>query len=54
MTALLFSLMGAFAARLAGWLQARPRLVRGVNIGAGLAFVGAGLSVLMLKQRGAA
>lgn len=52
MTALVFALMGAFAARLAGWLQARPRVVRGLNTGAGLTFIAAGLSVLALKQRG--
>lgn len=52
MTALVFTLMGAFASRLAGWLQQRPRVVRGVNIGAGLTFIAAGLSVLALKQRG--
>lgn len=53
MTALIFTLMGAFASRLAGWLQARPRVVRGVNVGAGLTFIAAGLSVLSLKQRSA-
>lgn len=51
MTALIFTLMGAFASRLAGWLQARPKVVRGVNVGAGLTFIAAGLSVLSLKQR---
>ena len=53
MTALIFTLMGAFASRLTGWLQARPRLVQGVNVGAGLTFIAAGLSVLSLKQRSA-
>lgn len=53
MTALVFALMGGYAARLSGWLQTRPRLVRGVNIGAGLTFIAAGLSVLSLKQRSA-
>ncbi len=53
MTALIFTLMGAFASRLAGWLQARPKVVRGVNVGAGLTFIAAGLSVLSLKQRSA-
>lgn len=51
MTALIFTLMGGFAARLAGWLQQRPRAIRGVNIGAGLTFIAAGLSILTLKQR---
>jgi threonine/homoserine/homoserine lactone efflux protein len=53
MTAVIFTLMGGFASRLAGWLQARPKVVRGVNIGAGLTFIAAGLSVLSLKQRSA-
>ena len=51
LTAIIFTLMGGFASRLAGWLQARPRVVKGVNIGAGLTFIAAGLSVLSLKQR---
>jgi threonine/homoserine/homoserine lactone efflux protein len=50
MTAVVFALMGGFASRLAGWLQTRPRVVRGVNIGAGLTFIAAGLSILSLKQ----
>lgn len=51
LTTLIFTLLGAFAARLAGWLQMRPRVVRGANAGAGLTFIAAGLSVLSLKQR---
>ena len=51
LTTLIFTLLGAFAARLAGWLQVRPRVVRGANVGAGLTFIAAGLSVLSLKQR---
>lgn len=53
MTTVIFSLLGGFAARLAGWLQTHPRVVQGVNIGAGLTFIAAGLSVLSLKQRSA-
>jgi threonine/homoserine/homoserine lactone efflux protein len=53
MTAITFSLMGGSAARLTGWLRARPRAVRGANVGAGLTFIAAGLSVLSLKQRSA-
>jgi threonine/homoserine/homoserine lactone efflux protein len=45
--------MGGFASRLAGWLQMRPRVVKGLNVGAGLTFIAAGLSVLALKQRSA-
>jgi threonine/homoserine/homoserine lactone efflux protein len=53
MTTLIFTLMGGFASRLAGWLQTRPRVVKGLNVGAGLTFIAAGLSVLALKQRAA-
>lgn len=51
LTALVFTLLGCFAARLSVWLQRRPRVTTGLNIGAGLTFVAAGLSVLALKQR---
>lgn len=52
MTTVIFTVLGGFASRLAGWLQRRPRVVRGVNVGAGLTFIVAGLSVLSLRQRG--
>lgn len=51
LTAAGFALMGVFAARLSSWLRLRPRVVAGLNIGAGLTFVAAGLSVAALKQR---
>lgn len=51
LTAVGFSLMGVFAARLAAWLRARPRVVAGLNVGAGLTFVATGLSVAAMKQR---
>lgn len=53
MTTLLFALMGAFANRLAAWLQQRPRVTTGLNVGAGLVFIASGLSVLALKSRSA-
>ena len=53
MTTVIFALLGGSAARLTGWLQTRPSVVQGVNIGAGLTFIAAGLSVLSLKQRSA-
>jgi threonine/homoserine/homoserine lactone efflux protein len=46
-----FALMGVFAARLSAWLRQRPRVVAGLNIGAGVAFVASGLSVALLKQK---
>ncbi len=53
MTTAIFSLLGGSASSLAGWLQVRPKVVQGVNIGAGMTFIAAGLSVLSLKQRSA-
>lgn len=47
-----FALMGAFASGLAAWLRVRPRMVAGVNIGAGLAFLGSGLAIVTMKQKG--
>ena len=46
-----FSLMGIFSSRLASWLQKRPKIVNGLNIGAGLTFITSGLAVAALKQR---
>ncbi len=51
LTATVFAAMGSFASRLTGWLQLRPKMIKGVNTGAGLTFIAAGLSVLALKQR---
>ena len=51
LTAMIFTAMGSSASKLANWLSSRPRVIKGVNIGAGLTFIAAGLSVLTLKQR---
>jgi threonine/homoserine/homoserine lactone efflux protein len=51
LTALGFALMGVFASRLSQWLRCRPRVVLGMNIGAGITFIVSGLSVVALKQR---
>jgi threonine/homoserine/homoserine lactone efflux protein len=51
LTFAVFALMAAFAAQLSAWLVRRPRTVAGLNVGAGLAFIAAGLSVLALDQR---
>lgn len=51
LTAIIFSVIGASASRLARWLENRPDVVTGLNIGAGLTFLAAGLSVLTLKAR---
>lgn len=46
-----FALMGVFASRLSSWLRARPRVVAGLNVGAGLTFVASGLSIAALEQK---
>jgi threonine/homoserine/homoserine lactone efflux protein len=50
-TALVFSLLGGSAARLSRWMAQRPRVTTGLNVGAGLAFVASGLSILTLGNR---
>ena len=51
LTALIFTILGGSAARLAAWLKRHPRTGNGLNVGAGLTFIASGLSVLALKQR---
>lgn len=51
LTAIGFALMGVFASRISTWLRARPRVVAGLNVGAGITFVISGLSVAALKQK---
>lgn len=50
-TLVIFTVLGAFAAPLARGLAHSTRAVAGLNIGAGLVFVGAGLSILTLENR---
>jgi threonine/homoserine/homoserine lactone efflux protein len=47
-----FALMGSFATGLAGWLRTRPGVVAGLNVGAGLSFLGSGLAIVAMKQKG--
>lgn len=51
LTTLIFAVLGGFAARLSRWLARRPRVVAAANVGAGLTFVVAGLSILTLERR---
>ncbi|MBC3764793.1 LysE family translocator [Neptunicella marina] len=51
LTAVGFALMGIFSSSLAGWLRARPKVVSGLNIGAGLTFVGSGVAVAFMRQK---
>jgi threonine/homoserine/homoserine lactone efflux protein len=45
------AVIGSLAAHLNHWLLRRPRVVAGVNVGAGIAFVTSGLSAAALQQR---
>ena len=51
LTAIIFTLLGSFSAQLSNWLSRRPRAVAAANIGAGLTFIAAGLSILALERR---
>ncbi|MGR6874396.1 LysE family translocator [Pseudomonas sp. HK3] len=51
LTGIGFSLMGMFASKLTGWLQNRPKVTNGLNVGAGLTFITSGLAVATLNQR---
>ena len=54
LTAVVFSVLASFSAQLSKWLSRRPRVVAGVNIGAGITFIAAGLSILALGRRAGA
>lgn len=54
LTAVIFSVLASFAAQLSAWLSRRPKVVAAANVGAGLTFIAAGLSILMLGRRSAA
>ncbi len=51
LTAIGFSLMGIFSARLTGWFKSRPKVIQSMNLGAGATFVISGLAVAFMKQR---
>jgi len=51
LTALVFTLLGCFSARLSGWLSRRPKVVAAANVGAGVTFIAAGLSILALGRQ---
>jgi hypothetical protein len=51
LTAVGFALMGVFSSRLSSWLRQKPRVIAGLNVGAGVAFVASGLLVAVLKQK---
>ncbi|MFJ3076568.1 MULTISPECIES: LysE family translocator [Pseudomonas] len=51
LTAVGFALMGVFATALTRSLRERPRLVKGLNVGAGATFVASGVSIVALGQK---
>ncbi len=51
LTAAIFTVLGAFSAQLSQGLSRRPRVVAAANVGAGLTFITAGLSILALERR---
>lgn len=51
---IIFSLLGSFSAELSSWLEKHPKGIVGLNIGAGLTFVTAGLSIAFLQRVGLA
>lgn len=51
LTALGFALMGVFASRLVTWLKNKPKVVSGLNVGAGLTFLGSGFAIALMRQR---
>lgn len=51
LTAVGFALMGVFASTLTRAIRNRPKVVNGLNIGAGVTFVASGVSVVALSQK---
>ena len=51
LTALIFTVLACFAAQLSAWLSKRPKVVTALNLGAGLTFIAAALSILTLGRR---
>lgn len=50
LTAVIFTVLGSFAAQLSAWLSRRPKALAAANVGAGLTFIAAGLSILALER----
>lgn len=47
---MIFAALGSFSSGLTRWLEKHPKATTGLNIGAGLTFIGAGLSIALLEQ----
>jgi threonine/homoserine/homoserine lactone efflux protein len=51
LTAIIFSVLGSYAARLSRWLARRPRATTWHNFGAGATFIASGVSILALGNK---
>lgn len=51
LTAVGFTLVGMFSSKLSTWLKQKPKVINGLNMGAGLTFITSGLAVAALKQK---
>lgn len=51
LTAVIFSGLGCYAAKLSTWLARRPKATTWLNFGAGATFIASGISILVLGQR---
>ncbi|MGF1736474.1 LysE family translocator [Photobacterium satsumensis] len=51
LTAIGFSMMGVFSSQLTLWLSNKPKIVSGLNVGAGATFITSGLAIALMKQR---
>jgi threonine/homoserine/homoserine lactone efflux protein len=51
LTAIIFTLLGGFSAQLSARLSRKPKMLVAVNVGAGITFVAAALSILALDRR---
>lgn len=46
----IFAVLGLFSSMFARWLESRPRVIQGLNMGAGATFIAAGVSVIFLEK----
>ncbi len=51
LTAIIFPVLGSYAAKLSGWLARRPRATHWLNFGTGATFIASGISILALGRR---
>ncbi|WP_028602524.1 LysE family translocator [Ottowia thiooxydans] len=50
-TAVVFTVLGGLATKLSAWLERRPKAIAAANVGAGITFFAAGLSILALGRK---